>query len=81
MASPAPLAGVPVRTVSGSRGTTGCANSVVSSNTYFSSQDYLNTLHSTAGFYSDLLPAINGTFNSSTASFKNGYASESHPRR
>ncbi|KAI0141333.1 histidine acid phosphatase-like protein [Pestalotiopsis sp. NC0098] len=55
------------------QGSSGCGNAVVSSNNYLSSSEYLSTLNSTNGFYQGLLPVINTTFNSSQASFKNGY--------
>lgn len=55
------------------QGSSGCANAIASSNQYFSSDDYLETLNSTAAFYTSLLPVINNTFNSSTDSYKNAY--------
>jgi hypothetical protein len=51
----------------------GCGNAVVSSNNYFSSQEYLSTLASTKDFYSSLLPVINTTFSADKATFKNAY--------
>jgi hypothetical protein len=51
----------------------GCGNAVVSSNNYFSSQEYLSTLESTKGFYSSLLPVINSTFSAAQDTFKNAY--------
>lgn len=61
------------------QGSSGCGNAVVSSNNYLSSSEYLSTLNSTNGFYQGLLPVINTTFNSSQASFKNGYTSKFSP--
>ncbi|KAL6868640.1 histidine phosphatase superfamily [Trichoderma novae-zelandiae] len=55
------------------QGSSGCGNAVVSSNDYFLTPGYLDTLNRTRGFYQGLLPVINTTFNSSTATFKNGY--------
>ncbi|KXT04867.1 hypothetical protein AC578_3424 [Pseudocercospora eumusae] len=53
--------------------TSNCAQATISSNDYFSSEEYMNTLNSTREFYSNLLPVINGTFNSSQDNFKNAY--------
>jgi hypothetical protein len=58
-------------------GNSGCGNAVVSSNNYFFSEEYLNKLDSTADFYKELLPVINGTFDDATSSFKNAYSSKS----
>lgn len=58
------------------QGSSGCGNAVVSSNNYFTSTEYLNTLNSSRQFYTDLLPVINTTFTSSQANFKNAYTSE-----
>lgn len=55
------------------QGSSGCTNAVQSSNNYFISTDYLNTLNSTKAFYQNLLPVINTTFNSTTDTFKNAY--------
>ena len=52
---------------------TGCGNSVISSNNYFTSPDYQNLLKSTSGFYQNLTPVINGSFSPSTTSYKNAY--------
>ncbi|TFB05581.1 hypothetical protein CCMA1212_001885 [Trichoderma ghanense] len=56
------------------QGSSGCSDAVVSSNSYFLTPEYLDTLNRTHGFYQDLLPVINSTFNASTATFKNGYS-------
>ena len=84
----APLDGyqlIPVQTVAtgtGSedqawlQGSSNCANAVVSSNEYFDSPEYLALLNGTRGFYGDLLPSINSTFNASQATFKNAYSSK-----
>ncbi|KAK1240808.1 hypothetical protein MKX07_006241 [Trichoderma sp. CBMAI-0711] len=56
------------------QGSSGCSDAVVSSNSYFLTPEYLDTLNRTHGFYQDLLPVINTTFNSTTATFKNGYS-------
>ncbi|KAH7417281.1 histidine acid phosphatase-like protein [Cadophora sp. MPI-SDFR-AT-0126] len=55
------------------QGQSGCNKAIVSSNNYFFSEEYLNRLNSTAGFYSSLLPVVNGMFTSATDSFKNAY--------
>jgi hypothetical protein len=54
----------------------GCGNALVSSNSYFTSADFLATLNSTKAFYQNLLPVINGTFSNATATFKNAYTSK-----
>ncbi|KAK3112886.1 hypothetical protein LTR53_010361 [Teratosphaeriaceae sp. CCFEE 6253] len=51
----------------------GCAAAVISSNNYFTSAEYMGLLNSTHDLYQSIVPAINGTFNSSTSSFKNAY--------
>ncbi|KAK3943270.1 putative histidine acid phosphatase, partial [Diplogelasinospora grovesii] len=55
------------------QGGSGCGNAVVSSNNYFSSDEYLATLASTRDFYQTLLPVYNGTFPSAKANFQNAY--------
>lgn len=55
------------------QGSSGCSGAVVSSNNYFLSPEYQSTFSDTKDFYQGLLPVINTTFNSSTATFKNGY--------
>jgi hypothetical protein len=56
--------------------TSGCAKAEISSNEYFTSDEYNNLLGSTKGFYQNLLPVIDGMFNSTTADFFNAYLSE-----
>ncbi|SPQ23188.1 ace4dc57-dd88-4b7b-b07b-57dc313a7ec7 [Thermothielavioides terrestris] len=56
------------------QGTSGCGNAMISSNEYYTSTEYLDTLASTADFYKSLEPVINGTFTEAQASFKNAYA-------
>jgi hypothetical protein len=56
---------------------TGCAAATVSSNNYFSSQQYEGLLASTQNFYDGFTPVINATFAPSPISFKNAYTSES----
>jgi len=55
------------------QGATNCANAQVSSNNYFISSQYLNTLKSTQDFYNGLSPMINQTFTTAQTSFKNAY--------
>lgn len=57
------------------QGSSGCSDAVVSSNSYFLTPEYLSTFNDTKDFYQNLLPVINTTFNSTTATFKNGYSS------
>jgi hypothetical protein len=38
----------------------------------------MNRLSSTADFYHELLPVINGTFNDATSTYKNAYSSKSN---
>ena len=59
------------------QGSSGCGNAVVSSNNYFISDEYMEKLNSTAAFYQNILPVINGTFTAATDTFKNAYTSES----
>ncbi|KAK2072391.1 hypothetical protein P8C59_006748 [Phyllachora maydis] len=56
------------------QGGSNCGLAILSSNKYFSSVSYLETLESTQDFYRSLLPVYNSTFASSDASFKNAYA-------
>jgi hypothetical protein len=58
------------------QGQSGCNNAIVSSNNYFYSEAYNNTLSSTKAFYQSILPVINGTFTSATDTFKNAYSSK-----
>jgi len=56
---------------------TACNNAEISSNQYYYTQDYNDLLNSTGAFYQDLLPVVNGTFNSTQDGFKNAYTSTS----
>lgn len=58
------------------QGQSGCGNAIISSNNYFASAEYQQKLNSTMAFYQSVLPVINGTFTSSTDSFKNAYTSK-----
>ncbi|KAI9053563.1 hypothetical protein LZ554_002518 [Drepanopeziza brunnea f. sp. 'monogermtubi'] len=55
------------------QGQSGCHNAIVSSNNYFFSDEYMDKLESTEGFYANLLPVINRTFTAATNTFKNAY--------
>ena len=57
------------------QGSSNCANALTSSNEYYSSSEYMAFLNSTRGFYSNLLPTINSTFNASQATYANAYSS------
>lgn len=56
-------------------GGTGCANSAISSNAYFSSPEYQKMLTSTADFYKTVAPLVNNTLAADQITFKNAYAS------
>ncbi|CAK7219890.1 hypothetical protein SBRCBS47491_004004 [Sporothrix bragantina] len=55
------------------QGNSGCNNAIISSNNYFTSTEYLDTLNSTSDFYKSLLPVVNTTFTSAQDSYKNAY--------
>ncbi|KEF54923.1 acid phosphatase [Exophiala aquamarina CBS 119918] len=55
------------------QGATDCANAQISSNNYFTSSQYLDTLAGTQDFYNGLSPMINRTFTAAQTSFKNAY--------
>ncbi|KAK5950188.1 hypothetical protein OHC33_008903 [Knufia fluminis] len=55
------------------QGSTNCANAQISSNAYFSSAEYMDTLSRTQDLYNSIYSDINGTFSESQNSFKNGY--------
>jgi hypothetical protein len=57
----------------------GCAQAIVSSNDYFSSEEYTSLLDSTRDFYESIYPVISNTFNASQNSFKNAYTSKLPP--
>lgn len=89
----APLNGyqlIPLSTVvSGSGGensdwlqsTSGCYKAELSSNEYFASTQYNDTLASTMSFYQQLLPILGPAgLNSTTATYDNAYISELRPK-
>lgn len=55
------------------QGSTNCANAQISSNSYYTSAQYMSTLNRTQDLYNSISPDINKTFTQSQASFKNGY--------
>lgn len=57
------------------QGSSNCAKAIVSSNNYFSSQEYTTLLNSTMGFYSTLIPVVNSTFTAKQTTFMNAYSS------
>ena len=56
------------------QGSTNCANAQISSNDYFQSAEYLQTLSASQSLYDSIYPMINRTFTTSQNSFQNGYA-------
>jgi len=56
------------------QGQSGCNNAIVSSNNYFTSQEYMTMYNKTLSFYQSILPVINGTFTAATDTFKNAYS-------
>jgi len=58
------------------QGSSGCENAIISSNNYFYSPEYMQKLNSTADFYKNILPVINGTFTAANDNFKNAYTSK-----
>lgn len=57
------------------QGATNCANALISSNAYYTSPQYQNTLKATADFYKSLAPLVNNTFADDQISYKNAYTS------
>ncbi|MCJ1260584.1 hypothetical protein MMC22_000446 [Lobaria immixta] len=55
------------------QGATNCANALISSNAYYTSPQYQNTLKATADFYKSLAPLVNNTFADDQISYKNAY--------
>jgi len=56
------------------QGLSGCNNAVLSSNSYFSSAEYTETLKSTTDFFQNIAPVVSGTFTSAYTTFKNAYS-------
>jgi len=55
------------------QGATDCANAQISSNNYFNSAEYLNTLVKTQELYNGVRPMVNRTFTADQTTFKNAY--------
>jgi hypothetical protein len=56
----------------------GCLNAEISSNNFFSSKAYLDTLAATNSFYTTLVPVVNATVAASTVTYKNAYTRTLH---
>ncbi|KAG9200255.1 hypothetical protein G6514_007468 [Epicoccum nigrum] len=81
----APLSGyqlIPVNTIETGAGSedsgwlqdaSSCANAKISSNNYFSSAQYQDTLKATGDFYKSLVPVVNATLAADQVTFKNAY--------
>jgi hypothetical protein len=54
-------------------GAQGCANAEISSNSYFSTPEYMSTLNKTRSFYNGVAPMINRTFTAKQTSYANAY--------
>ncbi|KAI4242669.1 MAG: hypothetical protein L6R40_003890 [Gallowayella cf. fulva] len=57
------------------QGSSNCARATLSSNEYFTSDDYNDLLASTGEFYESLTPLVNATFGLGQISYKNAYTS------
>lgn len=55
------------------QGSTNCANAQISSNSFYTSAQYMETLNRTQALYDSIYPDVNRTFSKSQNSFKNGY--------
>ena len=58
------------------QGSSNCANTVISSNAYYASAEYMGLLNSTRDFYQGLLPVISSKFPAGQATFANAYPSK-----
>jgi Histidine phosphatase superfamily (branch 2) len=54
-------------------GAQNCANAQISSNSYFSTPEYMSTLNKTQSFYNGVAPMINRTFTAEQTSYANAY--------
>ena len=54
-------------------GAQNCANAQISSNSYFSTPEYMSTLNKTQSFYNGVAPMINRTFTAQQTSYANAY--------
>lgn len=55
------------------QGNSGCGNAEVSSNNYFTSDEYRGVYSDSEDFYRSLLPVVNSTYDDDEATFKNAY--------
>jgi hypothetical protein len=55
------------------QGAQNCANAQISSNSYFSTPEYMSTLNKTQSFYNGVAPMINRTFTAEQTSYANAY--------
>jgi len=54
-------------------GAQNCANAQISSNSYFSTPEYMSTFNETQSFYNGVAPMVNGTFTAQQTSYANAY--------
>jgi hypothetical protein len=54
-------------------GAQNCANAQISSNSYFSTPEYMSTLNKTQSFYNGVAPMVNRTFTAQQTSYANAY--------
>ncbi|KAF2637698.1 phosphoglycerate mutase-like protein [Massarina eburnea CBS 473.64] len=50
-----------------------CGNAKISSNAYFTSNEYTNLLNTTSNFYTSLIPVVNATISPKDTTYKNAY--------
>jgi hypothetical protein len=55
------------------QGAQNCANAQISSNSYFSTPEYMATLNKTQSFYNGVAPMVNRTFTAAQTSYANAY--------
>jgi len=55
------------------QGAQGCANAEISSNSYFSTPEYMSTFNKTQSFYNGVAPMVNRTFTAQQTSYANAY--------
>lgn len=55
------------------QGSTNCANAQISSNNYFLSTEYMQTLNSSQSLYNRIYPDVNKSFTQSATTYKNAY--------
>jgi len=55
------------------QGSTNCANAQISSDNYYTSAEYMQTLNTTQALYNRIYPDVNKTFSQTQTSYKNAY--------